>query len=474
MFLMIWAFLLTLLAGEAVNLVCLTGVFNASGPKRINWKEFLIGAAICALVIVPGTVIVGRKIALNNNLQYHEFWSGYEVSADQTDTECHRDGSCQFTYNCDPYIVTIHHSATYDSKGNMTSPAYDTEETHYHSCPEATHEWDFSINTTLGNYHIERTFPTDAQLFRGDHGLSGNVRVGVPPFWQDASDHLKAGDPRPVTVKKTYDNYLLASQDSILHQFSDAVDKYKSVLPAPASTKDVYNFYYANKEYSIGTDPGPGWNEALMRFNAAFGSELQGDLHVVIVGDGVTSDPDEFTGALNAYWTGTKFNRDALSKNGLVVVLGAKDGKVAWSRAFTGMPLGNEALITDLRNDLKGLPLTPDAILGTPKGQLQGNKFTGITHTAGAIEKDVWGTHKFARISMSGKHGGGGFGYLSSEIQPSTGQKFWILFTATFFSLIIWGAFVALGVEEEKVPNKKGNSYDGSRDYHRSSDGTLG
>lgn len=439
----VYGILIALLAGLGMMFFARTGVLdNTMGRElRITWIEYLIGAAICCLIVVPFTVIVGNKVALANNLTYHEYWSGYETAALKSETTCERDGSCQFTYNCDPYEVTIHHSATYDSKGNQTSPAYDTYETRYHSCPQATVEWDFAINTTLGQFHIERTFADNPQPYRGESDL-GVARHGAPPFWQDALDHLNASDPRPVTVRKDYDNYILASQSSILHKFSAQVDQYKSVIPAPVS--DVHDLYLADKAYFIGTPALPGWQESVMRFNAAFGDDLQGDLHVVVVGDQVTNSPDEFTGALNAYWTGTSFGRNAISKNTLVVVIGTDGQKATWVRAFTGMPRGNEALLLDIQRELTGKPMDPDVILGHPKGQLTDGKIAGVTHGTGALEAQVWGVDQFARVSMHKS-----YTYLESEIRPTSGQRITILSIATFISLIVWALFIIIGTNRE-------------------------
>lgn len=443
-----FGFLIALGSGLALKTIADRGVFDTTNILRITWLEYAIGAAICCIIVVPFTVFVGNKIALSNNLTYREFWSGYETAAVREDTECHRDGACRYTYNCDPYEVTIYHPAVTDAKGNTVSPAYTTTETHYHSCPEATIEWDFTIKTTLGDFHIERTFTDQPVPFRGD-SVRGDVRRGAPPFWQDALDHLNAGDPRPVTVRKEYKNYILASQTSILRKYSGQLDQYRSVLPAPA--KDIHDYYYADKAYFIGTPALPGWQEAVMRFNAAFGSDLQGDLHVVVVAASVTNNPDEFTGALNAYWTSTTFGRNALSKNGLVVVLGTDGSKVTWARAFTGMPRGNEDLMLDIQRELVGKPMDPASVLGHPVGVLKDGKVDSIKNGTGALESQVWGVHRFARVCMEcGQKGAGGFTYLGSEIEPTSGQRWAIFSVATVLSLLVWAAFILIGTSNKE------------------------
>lgn len=444
--LLIMGFLIALITGLALMWGASTGVIDEwfATPKRITWLEYGIGAVICCFVVVPFTIAAGNKWALSNNLQYHEFWSGYETAALRADTECHRDGACQYTYQCDPYEETYTISVTdADGKGSHTETRTRTV---YHSCPEATVEWDFTIKTTLGDYHIERTFEDNPQPYRGD-SVRGDVRHGAPPFWQDALDHLNASDPRPVTVKKDYKNYILASQSTILHKFSADVTTYKTSLPKPASTKPVFNLYYADKAYFVGTPAQPGWQEAVMRFNGAFGSDLQGDLHVVIVGTGVTTSPDDYTGALNAYWTGPELDRDDISKNALIVVIGTDGSTVQWARAFTGMPRGNEGLLLDIQRELKGKPLDPAVLIGRPVGKIDNGKFTGVTRGQGVLEQQVWGANQFKRVCMQcGQQGSGGFTYLGSEIQPTTAQKWAIMSLSTFVSLLVWVAFILIGI----------------------------
>jgi hypothetical protein len=464
MTLLIEGVVIVLLVGLAIKLVLdrawlddwISDLSGTPGIKRITWWEFLAGALICSVLVVPFAVKIGNQWALNNQLTYHEYWNGYETAAVRSETECHRDGACEFTYRCDPYevteVVTVPNA---DGKGSHTEIRTHTE---YHSCPEATVEWDFAVRTTLGDYHIERTFPDNPTPFRGD-SVRGDVRHGTPPFWQAAADRIGHGDPGPVTVRKDYKNYILASQSTILHKFSGDIDQYRPVMPAPSS--GIRDFYYADKAYGIGENLGPEWSAAVSRFNAAFGTDLQGDLHVVVVGPGTTNDPDSFVGALNAYWTGPQFGQNALSKNALVVVLGTDGQTVQWARAFTGMPRGNEALLTDLQRSLQGRRFDARELIGGPVGQVKDGKYTGVAHQHGTIEDAVWGVHQFARVCMTCKQeGGSGFTYLGAEIQPTTAQKLVILSAAVFVSLLVWAAFIIIGTGEPSNDRTGSDRYD--------------
>jgi len=426
---------------------------------RVTWIEYAVCAAAIVLLVAPLTSWIGYKVAFANQVTYHESWGGYELKADWTKTTCTRDGSCEHTYDCDPYQVKVVDQAAYtDDKGNY-HPEVSHWETRYHDCPYTTEEWNFSVETTLGTYTIAgANLPTNPSQHRWEpqrgESLDGSLPSGIPPFWQAAKDRIDAGNPGPVTARRDYANYILASQSTILHKYSDAIDQYKKAGVLPPIAKSVHDFYYEDRVYFVGTHPQGDWQWYINKFDAALGTSLQGDLHLVIVDANKVNNPDEYTAALLAYWQSPAFGKDDLSKNGIVVVVGTTDGStVAWARAGTGMPVGNEAMVVDIQNSLTGVSLTPEALIGAPTGvvhDVNGKaKFT-IDHSNGALDKIVLsGDHAFQRVCMTcdskGDHGVG-YNYLKSQIQPSGTQKFWIVFIIELFAALIWGAAVYLGV----------------------------
>lgn len=435
---------------------------SRSGTIQISWPEFAIVMVIIAVVVVPLTTKVGLNMAKASKLTYHEFWGGYETQVLTSSDECHRDGSCDDTYDCDPYEVA-YQVTDYDSKGNAIG-SHTEYKTEYHSCPVATRENYWAIDTTLGKYNLGMTFDKHAVPWRSSHGLDGTYQ-GPPPLWLAAQARLAAGDPGPVTADKTYDNYILASTNTILHKFSDAVDKYQKLhlLPPPVANlkHPIYDYYSADKMQFVGGITPLGqqhaWEFALARLNAALGSDLQGDLHVVAIDAAKVPDVDEYAGAVNAYWQDKTLGRRALSKNGIGLVLGVSGDKITWARAFTGMPVGNDGLIEDLQT-VQGASFTPD-IFGHPVGHITNGKVV-LTHGVGPVEQALWGTHKFQRICMVCKSKGDtgvGYGYLGSEIQPSSGQKWGIVLVSTLFSIMIWAIvlFTSIG---EKIPGRKKES----------------
>ncbi|MDP2598731.1 MAG: hypothetical protein Q8P49_02785, partial [Candidatus Liptonbacteria bacterium] len=270
---------------------------------------------------------------------------------------------------------------------------------------------------------------------------------------------IDAGDPGPVSVRRPYNNYILASDQTILKQYSGDIAGFDASGLLPRINAGIRDFYLADKVYFVGlnTNDPAAWQAALGHLNAGLGAELQSDAHLVIVqNEKVSANPDAYALALKAYWQNTKvFGKDALSKNGIVVVLGIVDGEtVSWARAFTGMPLGNEELAIALRNNLKGVPLSPEAVIGSVNGQFYptGGENVRSIHGNGVIEAALWGLidpqTKFRRYGMSGKNknaAGAGFLYLKGEIQPTARQKFWIFFCAFLISGISWVACAFIG-----------------------------
>jgi hypothetical protein len=197
-----------------------------------------------------------------------------------------------------------------------------------------------------------------------------------------------------------------------------------------------------------------------MYFNAALWSELQGDLHLVIAQDPmISNNPDAYILALKAYWQSPEiWGDDCLSKNGIVVVIGVGDDQTAsWARAETGMPLGNEQLRVAIRNELKGVAVTPRSMLGDVRGdfyarETDGERQVRSTGEGGVLRAVLWGIDdprtKFVPISMTADEPGavgGGLLYLESEIQPKPGQKVLIVIAAFIASCLVWVVFAVVG-----------------------------
>lgn len=429
---------------------------------NITWTEFAIGMLVIALVITPVVGKVGWNLAKQSNLTFNEYWNGWELQTVAPVTKCERDGNCRQTYDCDPYIVPVEYtySCNCDSKGRCQTCTDTRLETRYHSCPYVNKETDYTIKTTLGDYVIAYgRLPDNPQANRWRPSVSvpdyviRNAGVGAPPFWLAAKARVDSGKPGPITKRAEYENYILASDRTILKQYSSAIEEYKKANLLPPVQSGVYDFYCADKVQFIGfrsVDP-KAWQKALGYLNAAFGTELKGDLHLVIVqNETINNNPDKYILAIKSYWQNRAvFERNAISKNSVIVVMGTASGQVVdWTRATTGMPLGNEEMLIAIRN-IKSIPLTPESVIGEVSGKFDFKTKAGVRgeHGNGTLEKILWGFDepqtKFKRVAMTGKTGAGsGFLYLSNEIDITNWQRFWIIFTIFIMSLGVWVAAV--------------------------------
>lgn len=438
---------------------------RSDSSAQITWKEYIIGSFIGIPIVVLIVGSIGWKMAWNNVVTYHEYWNGWELQAAELITPCTRDGSCIHEYSCDPYLVPETYSCNCDKDGCDTCTRMVTR---YHSCPYATHEYTYLVQTTLGDYTIDsHVFSSSPLEWRGGSGVPGHIQRGPSRFWLDAKARCEAGQPGPVTKKMDYENYILASDNTILTQYSDQIRFFTDAGLLPPLRTDIKDWYLADKVYFVGLNPSNAsvWQNTHALLNSAFGSELQGDLHLVIVQNPLAdSHPDAYITALKAYWQNSEtWQKDALSKNSLIIVLGTDGQTVTWARAETGMPLGNESLKAGVQTFFRenDVPLTPEAVIGSVSGQFYEKvdtdtgerkiKVQGIGES-GALRRLLWGMDnpatKFTRISMKGGEEddvGSGFSYLSSEIQPTTGQK-WLIGTITFIlCLVVWFAFAMIG-----------------------------
>jgi hypothetical protein len=435
----------------ALGLIAKLVLDYTQSEQRLTNMELAIASPVLLIIVVPLIMWLGTKMAVSNLVTYHENWGGYETSAQWIVSPCSRDGNMKYYYKGDPYTVEWDEDTSYtDSKGKRHHQTKHHKETRYHNIPYCSEEWTLVVHTTLGDYTIaDRNLPDNPNAYRYRSWISvpDDLPHGKPPFWLAAERRIAEGKPGPVTARRDYDNYILASQNSILKRFNASVADYqKSALLPTLSTDPVHDFYYADRVYFVGTQPLNGWQTAINRFDAELGSTRQGDLHLVIVNAARVSDPDNYIGALMAYWQSPALGKDALSKNGIVVVLGSSDNKtVAWARAATGMPAGNELMLLDIQHALTGVKLDADTILGHPMVNLSTRQWS---NTQSVLEQTILsGPDAFVRVHM-GKltdKGASGYAYLLREIEPRGWQRFWMLFTAFAAGGITWGICIFHG-----------------------------
>lgn len=452
--------LAVLLGGVAATVIMWR--FSKTG-KRITGTEFAACTVALILVFVPLVSWTGGKIARSSSVGgYQEYWNGSITAAKSQAITCTRDGSCVHEYDCDPYqrweVVRYDTQYYTDSQGKQQSrqvPVYDWV-THYHSCPYATHEYDYWLADSFGGNHTvaSHIFAINPAQWRGGHGLPSGVERGIPAEWQAAKASLDAGDAPPATKLNSYTNYLLAAQGSILSAYSDSIEKYRKMglLPRYPAGKAIYGGYQADKMVFAGFTPTSGkeWQQALGRLDSYLGSQLQGDLHILAVPGSRISDPADYANAVLAYWQSRQMGKNALAKNAIMVVVGVSDDgrTITWAQAKTGIPEGNGEMLSALSSRLAGTAFDPKTMIGWPKARVNGDKLS-FTPSTGAIEQIVMRDYPFARPCMDCKDKGdkgSGYVYLRSSAYISTGAQLgvmsvlFVLGMATF-TLAAWFDF---------------------------------
>lgn len=444
-------YFLSILGAVVVGILAKFISDSASTPLQITRNELMIGIAVVALIAVPATVKIGSEVAKGNNLEFNEYWNGYELEAVERKIICKRDGSCQHDYSCDPYQVPVTTTST-DANGNITTST--TYITQYHSCPYVTEERAFYIKTSFDTHKIgDNRMADGAKAFR-NKGIPSYIQSGKPKQWVEARARLDKGIHGPATARMKYENYILASQDTILKDSSDAIDKYKKAKLMPKPAKDIHHFYLADKVHFVGLKPTneESWQHHQMTLNAALGSDLQGDMQTVVFDLNDIDDPDEYTQAIYAHWQSKAFEKDAISKNAIILFLGTSDEKtVEWAHAVTGMPGGNGPMLQQLRNELRGLTLDPATLYGYPQPVIKSGKVKNVRDTeSGAVSRILWGPNKFERVCMTCEDKsdeGTGFTYLDAQIELTGIQKLIIFFVSLLTSGIVWAILFAVGRE---------------------------
>ncbi len=469
---MFFVIFLTILGAGGAGLLIKWLLEIKQAGARITWREYATGMAFVPVLAIL-TTLIGWSIARSNNLTFSEYLNGWEVAAIKSATECSRDGPCHWEYDCDPYIVMVSYSCNCDQKGNCLT-CY-RPETRYHSCPYVDREYGYSVQTTLGNYEIAgNVFPENPQNHRWRRSekipqyIIDRAGVGDPSFWVVVKKRCDSNSPGPVAKKHDYLNYILASERTLMKQYSGDIEEYKKAGLLPDLPKDIVDLYGSNQVRFVGFNPPNAfaWQRSLEYLNGALGNQLRGDLMLVLArSPTVSANPERYVFALKAFWQDKNINQQcALPKNAIVVILGTEDERtISWSRGFAAMPIGKEKLTIILRDDLRGLPLDPERIIGPINSQRDWRGVSYPPDNNGAVlPRLLWGlddpSTKFSRISMSGKDGKGGFLYLKGEIQPTTNQTFVIAICAFVLCMAAW-----LWAAIHRDPSENNIQFNGSK-----------
>lgn len=477
------------------------------GYLSITWVELAAVSVIMAFVITPTVLGVGKKLSVDNIVTYQQFLNGVETKAVDDVTTCRaghagddeNDGksNCHWVYDSGDYSYEVTYTeleCTPDGDGGSdcktVTKCCHTEWADIYT-PYTTREHTYAIKSSFGfkendPYHFGTVYVDKDPEPYGKKPIPGNLPRGAPADWLDAKTHLDAGDPRPVTVLDKYDNYILASDDEVLKSYSADITRFKDAGLLPQHTAGIMSDpisgpskSQAKKLSFIGVDvPNEQeWQDALMRFNAALGMELQGDMHVVLVDSAkITSlDAVPYVNAVKAYWQGPSFEKRALAKNGVILVLGiANNSTIEWAESTTGMPFGNELMAQFIHDNLPGTALDPKAVFGQPRTVITGSESV-VTHPSpqGVVENIMFETAPFDRASMSCEDKDEscvGFKDLIDTIDPTTGHKIIMVVITTLLACLLWFLVGAGSFVDESVTrvlgrygfskNSRSNLYD--------------
>lgn len=420
----------------------------------ITWLEFGLTLGAINVIFLPLMLSLGWHLSKESQMTYKEYLNGWEESAVAEKVVCHRDGACMYSYQCDPYIVMVTYSCNCTKNGCSTCVR---AETRYHNCPYVKYETNYYVNTSLGQYTIDKhRFPINYQAERWRASESVPTRIaeragiGEPTFWKQVKARIDSGQPGPVTKKVDYKNYFYASDASILRRQYSNVQSYLKHLPLPDTV--IQNFYDLDKIYFVNVVPTGNINRWIRQTNnvAAGMGKLQGDLRVVLVNASLVSDPDAYTLALKAYWQHSDtLKKNAIAKNAVVFVFGIQNSRVSWARSFTTMPKGNETIDTETRTAFTGLPLDVDSLIGNVR------RASGRLVYSGGIASMILlpGPTQFRRESMEN------YQYLSREIAPTMSVKITLFVIAIILSIVGWGVPLVIGTKTDYLYYRRRSYY---------------
>jgi hypothetical protein len=450
-----------------IMLAILAGVVLVlSYAQRDRTPRLAIVAAIM-VAILGSSGFVAYPIAHSTSQAtkiggYKQTLNGSVVAADVVVTKCNKEkeeyggSNCRHTEPCDSYTEWV---TEYYTDGNGKRQSRQVQVTKWYDCPLDSHEYTYTVTAVA--YHLysftiaDHIFGSKSRHLRGN---DGGISRSVPVQWQRAKDNLAAGNPDPVTVPDTYENYILGSESEMLQAHSSDIKMLEKKKLLPSVVTPIHDHFLANKVSFVGMDPinEARWQDSLMRFNAAFGTLKQGDMRVVALRASALPpgiSPEDYIRALKAHWQ-SDFGKDAFPKNAVLLVLAVDDSgrNITWARAETGMPIGNHEMLSSLMLRLHDQPFLSETVFGTTTASVTaGGAKPKVTYTAGSgiVPQTVLTDFPFRRACMGcadkDEKGQQGFVDLKDLIPVSGWAVFWtaliMLFIAAVFTVLAMIAY---------------------------------
>lgn len=273
---------------------------------KFNFQEVFLGVLICSLTSVGIT-----QISRYSKMSDTETWNGKVTSKKMRQENCKYPGwydySDSFCTNENTREVYTHSTYTTDYCTDSNGKRYacgETETKHY----KTQYRYDFPWERKWMVYTNLRT----DQISRIDR-----QGVNEPPRW------TKVMINDPVSVTKSYDNYIKAVPDSLFNN-SAAVNNFSNKVP---SYPTANSFYTPRKVLSVGYKG----NIDVSKLNYDLGKALgrlnpRKQVNIIIILTSI-ADPS-YRHAVEFKWVGGK-------KNDVVIFLGMDADEVIWTDIMT-------------------------------------------------------------------------------------------------------------------------------------------
>jgi energy-coupling factor transporter transmembrane protein EcfT len=280
--------------------------------KQIVWQESLIHVA----VIVPITILL-YFIVFHSNVRDYIIVHGFI-------TEKVRDhGSYKESYQCNCTTV-----CSGSGNSRTCSPSCQT-------CYRTVYTVNWYVKSTIGNIDIDYStsyLPTiylssDSDIYSKSYVGEHCARVGG------------------------FKNYIKGAPDSLFNANKFNVATKLSVPDYP----NIYNKYKTENVFNINTSINANEYRTMLQ-NELKTLALQKGINIILV---FVNSESSFKNVVEKKWIGGK-------QNDLIVVMGIDETKIQWVEPFTyGLSIGNQMLISVVRDSLQGKVLSPDYVVNT-------------------------------------------------------------------------------------------------------------
>lgn len=278
--------------------------------RRINLVELCVYVLVTCLIVTVGWHAGTYGNAIDTQVLNGEVTKKYKEK-----TNCTHSYSCNCTTSC---------------TGSGTTRSCTTT---CQTCYEHSHDFDWILQTTVGNIDIDRI---DRQ------------GVSEPPRFTAA----KPGDP--VASTRTYINYIKAASDSLFNSRSNSLAMEKFGNYIPRYPLEVYDYHYIDRVLfdRINVLDAKLWNSTLAKALITLGPSKQANVVILITREADTA----YAQAVHSAWLGGK-------KNDVIVVIGSPDyPNISWVQVLSWSD--KEILKVSLRDSLMDLKtLSADTVI---------------------------------------------------------------------------------------------------------------